>query len=111
MPYEHQHRDLHWGNILVRPSTAAHAYDGNVVPACLQGIKPNLETTIIDFTLSRAILKDGTVLFDPFDESILSGQGDYQFDCYRLMETLVKGSWNSTCLATNVVVSYMQDVC
>lgn len=43
--------------------------------------------TIIDFTLSR-IEYDGVVIFNnlALDPDLFLGEGDYQFDIYRLMQ-------------------------
>lgn len=47
-----EHRDLHWGNILVKPTTVAELtflVEGRLVTARTHGI----QATIIDYTLSR----------------------------------------------------------
>lgn len=83
--FDFEHRDLHWGNILVSRTTqkfAEYRVDGKIlkIPTC--GVK----ATIIDYTLSRMVY-DGAVLFDNLakDEDLFAATGDYQFDIYRLM--------------------------
>lgn len=93
-----EHRDLHWGNILVAPVLDE------------LGAKKGVKATIIDFTLSRASLIDEKggkeVLAGGLeDEEIFQGEGDYQFECYRIMKRLVQGEWERYCPGTNVVVS------
>lgn len=78
---EHQfeHRDLHWGNILVK------------------NIEETQEVTIIDYTLSRAKVQDSLsdIAYYGFsDRAIFEAEGDdYQFEIYRLMrDSLTDGS-------------------
>ena len=75
-----EHRDLHWGNVLI---------DG-------------LECTIIDFTFSR--LKIGeSIHFTPFlSEDYFTGNGDYQFDVYRMMKETTENDWKSFHPLTNI---------
>lgn len=51
--YEFEHRDLHWGNLLLKPTTASSQatfeVDGQKIAVPTAGIK----VSIIDFTLSR----------------------------------------------------------
>ncbi|SCZ91050.1 BZ3500_MvSof-1268-A1-R1_Chr1-3g02513 [Microbotryum saponariae] len=82
-----QHRDLHWGNLLVKPiqkSTppllaldfAALSLTPDSVAAPLDSQQTGLQVTLIDFTLSRAKSSDGFVIFDAFDdEEVFDGQG------------------------------------
>lgn len=87
----HQHRDLHWGNVLVRRITESpsleHALAGLALvrksstgQAKLTGGRAldnqKLEVTLIDFTLSRATPIAGDVVYDAFeDKSIFGGEG------------------------------------
>lgn len=110
---EFEHRDLHWGNVLVQaverdlPSplgeqdTAEWLTDPSVT---------GVRATIIDFTLSRASLptnrtkKAAEVLHYPFtDPSLFGGSGDPQFDVYREMRTVTRGEWQMFCPVTNVL--------
>lgn len=80
-----EHRDLHWGNILVARTLAKfveYRVDGRVIRIPTHGVK----ATIIDYTLSRMVY-DGAVLYNNLaeDEDLFGAEGDYQFDIYRLM--------------------------
>lgn len=115
--FQFEHRDLHWGNILISPCKEAQidytvngmSYDVNSCGLIVQ---------IIDFTLSR-ITKDGYVVF-----SDLSGQndlfggpgrdqgkrGDYQFDIYRLMKEANGNNWQAFTPKTNTLwLDYLID--
>lgn len=85
-----QHRDLHWGNVLIRrtdPSaTLATTLDSLSLTPQRQSASPSspswnsastgIEVTLIDFTLSRAALPGGGVVYDPFaDECLFEGEG------------------------------------
>lgn len=82
-----EHRDLHWGNILlksVRATTKLHYYiNGDKIVVDSKGV----EVTIIDFTLSRVEFDD-VVIFNnlSLDNELFAATGDYQFDIYRLMK-------------------------
>lgn len=76
---EFEHRDLHWGNVLVKDSGAES------------------RITIIDYTLSRALVRDhlSDIAYYGFtDRAIFEAEGeDYQFDIYRLMrDSITDGS-------------------
>lgn len=88
--FEFEHRDLHWGNILIAPTTekfVEYRVDGKVVKLLTHGVK----ATIIDYSLSRMVY-DGAVLYDNLarDEELFQSNGDYQFDIYRLMRDRVE---------------------
>jgi hypothetical protein len=78
--HQFEHRDLHWGNVVIAPVEEAAALsslkkgqeaDQLKDPKC-SGVK----VTIIDYTLSRATI-DGKVTANPFeDESLFEGQGE-----------------------------------
>ena len=108
-----EHRDLHWGNVLVRDRAAGKRSNvednvrfrvgGREVLVRSEGV----ETAIIDYTLSRierADLNGGEVLYCDLeqDEAIFGGKGDLQFDVYRRMRKLVKKDWSRFEPATNV---------
>ena len=87
---EFEHRDLHWGNVLIHGTEeASHSYNLNggeySVDSC--GVK----ATIIDYTLSRMSYK-GCIVYNDLedDETLFRGSGDYQFDIYRLMRKKIK---------------------
>jgi hypothetical protein len=87
-----QHRDLHWGNILVAPadpaldtSMAQLTLDSEHVsmpegPSCLRDGASTIRAAIIDFTLSRATVQSENVLSGGLeDESIFDGHGESSF--------------------------------
>ena len=83
--FKFEHRDLHWGNVLIAPTTdkfAEFRIDGKIFKLLTHGVK----ATIIDYSLSRMVY-DGAVLYDNLarDEELFQSTGDYQFDIYRLM--------------------------
>lgn len=102
-----EHRDLHWGNILL-----ARTVDPNVtfylrgqrytVPTC------GVHVTIIDYTLSRINYK-GTgaddVLFADLahNNDLFESGGDYQFEIYRMMRARVDNVWRRYDPQTNVM--------
>ncbi|RUS12818.1 hypothetical protein BC937DRAFT_86936, partial [Endogone sp. FLAS-F59071] len=115
------HRDLHWGNVLLRPlnsegdSGRVEVTLGNgrtaVVPT--HGVR----ACVIDYTLSRMEKKvEGEFwsrslqfIYLPLHISILfysciPHTGDYQFDIYRLMLSETKGDWRGFYPRTNVLV-------
>jgi serine/threonine-protein kinase haspin len=83
-----QHRDLHWGNILLRRSDPLSNALSNLsltprkqTPSTSKDLEASgsgIDVTLIDFTLSRARMEDGRVLFDPFaDECFFEGEGKF----------------------------------
>ena len=130
--YEFEHRDLHWGNILVQSvpveSSSAPSQPGRRSSSARsrtstqgEGDKPSwlldpslsgVKATIIDFTLSRASTapavkgrgKRTETLYYAFDdESLFEGSGDPQFEVYREMRALSKGEWQSYHPGTNTL--------
>ncbi|KAI3639863.1 hypothetical protein MIR68_002177 [Amoeboaphelidium protococcarum] len=84
-----EHRDLHWGNVLLK------ATDDQEYEYCIVGQKYNVPSggvrcTIIDYTFSRVSINQQQVICRPYDEeAYFQGQGDYQFDVYRMMRDLL----------------------
>lgn len=82
--YEFEHRDLHWGNVLIK--------DG--------------EANLIDFSLSR-LRRGDRVMYSDLDKKqwLFEGDGsvDVQFDIYREMLRLCSGSWSTFTPMTNVL--------
>lgn len=71
-----QHRDLHWGNILVQEAPEETVVELDDTPACLLGSARTVKATIIDFTLARASLPNGQILSGGLDDdSMFDGQG------------------------------------
>ncbi len=83
--FQFEHRDLHWGNILVRETSeklVTFDHGGRRFDVDSMGVI----ATIIDFSLSRMTLpRDGCEIFNNLaeDEELFQSQGDYQFDIYR----------------------------
>lgn len=83
--YQFEHRDLHWGNVLVlntNQSNISYRIGEKTLTIPTKGIK----TTIIDYTLSRMTFNDYCFYNDlSTDEELFLATGDYQFDIYRMM--------------------------
>ncbi|XP_053407559.1 serine/threonine-protein kinase haspin-like [Mercenaria mercenaria] len=98
-----EHRDLHWGNVLVRASvedTIIFRLDGRDVSVRSQGV----EVKIIDFTLSRITKDNKTIYIDlKNDVSLFAGQGDSQFDIYREMKKKNKNDWAAFSPFSNIL--------
>ncbi|XP_038146246.1 serine/threonine-protein kinase haspin [Cyprinodon tularosa] len=98
-----EHRDLHWGNVLVKTTRE------KMGSFFLNGTSHSLETKgvlvrIIDYSLSRLEIDDLTVSCDiSDDEELFMGQGDYQFEIYRLMRAENGNEWSSYHPHTNVL--------
>ncbi|XP_040211398.1 serine/threonine-protein kinase haspin [Rana temporaria] len=89
-----EHRDLHWGNLLIETCSA------RTLPASLQGKifhipSAGVQVKIIDYTLSR-LDKDGLTVFCDLsmDEDLFLGEGDVQFDVYRNMREENQNGWS-----------------
>lgn len=111
-----EHRDLHWGNVLVQscernfveyrfPSDESNAEEKEK-DMRVQIPTFGVEVRVIDYTLSR-LEKDSELFFTTMDdEAYFNGEGDYQFDVYRLMREEIMGkrasSWKEYCPKTNV---------
>lgn len=98
-----EHRDLHWGNVLVKTTKQKKA------SFFLNGTEHSLETKgllirIIDYSLSRLEIDDLTVSCDiSRDEELFMGQGDYQFEIYRLMRLENGNNWSDYHPQSNVL--------
>ncbi|KAL9976007.1 hypothetical protein ACROYT_G013236 [Oculina patagonica] len=101
---ELEHRDLHWGNVLVRRT------EEQFIKSILDGRRKVVEShgvhvsiIIIDFTFSR-IKKVGVTLFNNLseDEDLFTGCGDYEFEVHRLMRESKK-NWKPFEHHTNVL--------
>ncbi|KAI8497802.1 Serine/threonine-protein kinase haspin [Branchiostoma belcheri] len=105
-----EHRDLHWGNVLVRKGgeqSSTHHLAGEEVCVDTRG----LDVSIIDFTLSR-IHKDGQPLYCDLsaNPTLFEGKGDYQFDIYREMKKEYRDNWKRHHPYTNVLwLHYLAD--
>ncbi|KZC03891.1 Putative serine/threonine-protein kinase haspin like protein [Dufourea novaeangliae] len=85
-----EHRDLHWGNILISPTTESHVYY-KLGQKQIQLLSKGVKVSIIDFTLSRVTYQGCSVFNDlASDPSLFGAQGEYQFEIYRLMRDKIK---------------------
>ncbi|KAG5455005.1 Serine/threonine-protein kinase haspin [Clonorchis sinensis] len=119
-----EHRDLHWGNVLIRQtlveSSSTVGHNGciyctrtengpvDVVKFRLNDRSYEVPTygftaVIIDFTLSR-LEQDGGLVYVNLaaDPALFESRGDYQFDVYRLMRKHNKDQWERFYPRTNV---------
>ncbi|KAJ0033092.1 hypothetical protein NQD34_000199, partial [Periophthalmus magnuspinnatus] len=98
-----EHRDLHWGNVLVKVTkqkTAEFILNGTVHSLDTKGVL----VRIIDYSLSRLEIDELTVSCDiSNDEELFIGQGDYQFEIYRLMRQENGNEWSSYNPHSNVL--------
>ncbi|XP_056408171.1 uncharacterized protein LOC130307916 isoform X4 [Hyla sarda] len=98
-----EHRDLHWGNLLIEKSpscTMSVSVGGEIFDIPNAGI----QVKIIDYTLSR-LDKDGLTVFCDLstDEDLFLGEGDLQFDVYRKMRQENQNAWSSYKPHSNVL--------
>uniref|UniRef100_A0A8C5PPX7 Serine/threonine-protein kinase haspin n=2 Tax=Leptobrachium leishanense TaxID=445787 RepID=A0A8C5PPX7_9ANUR len=101
-----EHRDLHWGNLLIEKCEShflAYSLDGDTKTVPTSGF----QVKIIDYTLSR-LDKDGLTVFTDLslDEELFLGEGDLQFSVYREMRQGNKNSWSSYHPFSNVLWLY-----
>ena len=113
-----EHRDLHWGNVLLSRVPPGEGGDG-FVRHTLRGVRvacasEGLRVTLIDFTLSRMQPKGcarATMCDLEADPDMFEGpRGECQFDTYRRMRKAVKGDWSAYAPQTNALwLSYLAD--
>ncbi|KAJ1558984.1 Serine/threonine-protein kinase haspin, partial [Nowakowskiella sp. JEL0078] len=102
-----EHRDLHWGNVLIQTlkdneNESNWNYDIDLEHRMLVPLD-GFEVCIIDYTLSRLEM-DNELFFTPLDsDSYFTQTGDYQFDIYRKMKTITKQNWAGYYPRTNVL--------
>ena len=105
-----EHRDLHWGNVLLKKTSLKELHytlNGKTSSIPTRGLQVN----IIDYTLSR-LERDGIVVFCDIsrDEDLFMGQGDYQFEIYRLMRKENNNCWGEYHPYNNVLwLHYLTD--
>ncbi|ESW35288.1 hypothetical protein PHAVU_001G222600 [Phaseolus vulgaris] len=110
--FEFEHRDLHWGNILVGRS------DSEALQFTLDGRRMLVKTSgliisIIDFTLSRINTGDRILYLDlSCDPDLFKGpKGDKQSETYRRMKEVTEDWWEGSCPKTNVLwLIYLVDI-
>jgi len=109
-----EHRDLHWGNVLVKETTdkfVQFTLGGDTFQVETGGV----QTSIIDFSLSRLSMDKVTIFNNLSEDPTLftargKGQpgGDYQFDIYRKMREANKNEWEEFTPKTNLLwLDYM----
>ncbi|XP_076231333.1 haspin [Calliopsis andreniformis] len=100
---EFEHRDLHWGNILISRTNESHIYyklGTKKIALLSKGVK----VSIIDFTLSRVTYQGCSVFNDlASDPALFTAQGEYQFEIYRLMRDKIKNNWERFEPYTNIL--------
>ncbi|EFN57276.1 hypothetical protein CHLNCDRAFT_9043, partial [Chlorella variabilis] len=113
-----EHRDLHWGNLLIRRSQQPAAT--SAVRARLRGVELEAATegvtvTLIDFTLSRLVTVTGEVAFCDLaaDPELFRGpRNSVQAETYRRMKKATRNAWQAHVPATNVYwMQYLVDTC
>jgi serine/threonine-protein kinase haspin len=80
-----EHRDLHWGNVMLRPAAASHV-TARLRGSTLRAATHGAEVTLIDFTASRLQTPGGDVAFCDLEaeEGLFDGpKGKPQFETYR----------------------------
>lgn len=104
---EFEHRDLHFSNICIKErGGASEGY--LLVPKAT-----SMEVTLIDYTLSRTTLSDGSTVSNKMtDAEIFKAEGDLQFEVYRWMRDAMPGTdikhkdWEAYVPLTNVLWLY-----
>ncbi|XP_041979835.1 uncharacterized protein LOC121733605 [Aricia agestis] len=101
-----EHRDLHWGNVLIQPTDEKYAtfvLRGRSYSVARRGVA----ATVIDYSLSRVALRGArsAALYHDLaaDEELFNGRGDYQFELYRLMRRALGNNWENYEPYTNVL--------
>ncbi|RWR76366.1 serine/threonine-protein kinase haspin isoform X1 [Cinnamomum micranthum f. kanehirae] len=110
--FEFEHRDLHWGNILLSRNGAA------VAEFTIQGSQKwaktfGLSISIIDFTLSRINTGEAILFLDLSADPALFGgpKGDRQSETYRKMKEVTDECWEGSFPKTNVLwLQYLVDI-
>ncbi|MCO5552508.1 hypothetical protein L7F22_006020 [Adiantum nelumboides] len=109
---EFEHRDLHWGNILVAQTGLSKVHcrlDGTDLQISTYGVFVH----IIDFTLSRLSTGKEVLFSNLSDDPLLfkGPKGDIQAETYRKMLHLTKGSWDKRFCKTNCYwIHYLIDI-
>ncbi|XP_076946846.1 serine/threonine-protein kinase haspin homolog [Bidens hawaiensis] len=110
--FEFEHRDLHWGNILLRrkgSETVNFILDGKKMCFKTYG----LAASIIDFTLSRINTGESILFLDlSVDPGLFEGpKGDIQSETYRKMKQVAEDCWEGSFPKTNVLwLQYLVDI-
>ncbi|KAE8706424.1 putative hydrolase [Hibiscus syriacus] len=110
--YEFEHRDLHWGNILLSRKdsvTMKFMLEGKQISFRTYG----LSVSIIDFTLSRLNTGENILFLDLSQDPYLfkGPKGDKQSETYRKMKEVTEDHWEGSFPRTNVLwLIYLVDI-
>lgn len=110
--FEFEHRDLHWGNILIsrnESETLQFTLEGRNIVVKTFG----LSISIIDFTLSRINTGEDILYLDlSLDQELFEvRKGDIQSVTYRKMQKLTGDCWEDSFPKTNVLwLQYLVDI-
>lgn len=111
--FEFEHRDLHWGNILLSrkgcEETLQFILDGKKMHVKTYGVVGS----IIDFTLSRINTGEDILFLDlSLDPGLFEGpKGDKQSETYRKMKEVTEDWWEGSFPKTNVLwLQYLVDI-
>ncbi|KAF9978904.1 hypothetical protein BGZ73_008409 [Actinomortierella ambigua] len=114
-PFLFEHRDLHWGNILVTQTSEASihldskstfSYMKQVFGSTVKVPTFGIRAQIIDYTLARVNTGPGKqVLYMDLedDQELFEGKGDLQFDVYRSMQQETNKDWAGSYPRTNIL--------
>lgn len=70
----------------------------------LDDVRHGIKATIIDLGLARIDQGSSGIYFSPFDDETFEGEGDYQYDIYRMMRSHNDDSWEEFKPLSNVMV-------
>ncbi|EPS65271.1 hypothetical protein M569_09499, partial [Genlisea aurea] len=110
--YDFEHRDLHWGNILLSrrdEPTVTFILEGKAVQAKTSGLR----VSIIDFTLSRINSGEDILFLDLSSDPLLfeGPRGDIQAETYRNMRHVTGDCWEGSFPKTNVLwLQYLVEI-
>lgn len=106
--FQFEHRDLHWGNVLIAPTEqkfATFVLRGRAHRVARRGVA----ATVIDYSLSRLALPlpapAAAALYNDLahDDGLFDAVGDYQFEVYRLMRDKLNNDWKNFEPYTNIL--------
>jgi serine/threonine-protein kinase haspin len=94
---EFEHRDLHLGNVCIRRTYTAEERNNSAIDPTRKLGFTNIETTIIDYTISRCRMPDDSIAYMDLsrDNALFEGDSteEYQYDIYRYMRGVMYQDW------------------